>query len=120
MDLIRALSEILAIAGALLIFFAGCTAFIKFILRELRRTSEHSYRRIRDKFTHRMILGLDFLIAADIILSILRPNLEEVIVLAVVVAIRTVLTLSLIKEAKELDSIEEARGGEASPPVPPL
>lgn len=106
-DLLSILSDILAVAGVLLIFFAGIIAFFFFLLRELRQRAEHSYRKIRHDFTHRMILGLDFLIGADIILSVVKGTFEEVIILAVIVAIRIALTLSLIKEAREIETLEQ-------------
>jgi uncharacterized membrane protein len=115
-DVVTILSEILAIAGALIIFYAGVVALILFVIRETKRSTRHAYNRIRDGLTHRLILGLDFLIAADIILTVIRPSLEEVVILAVVVAIRTVLTLSLIKEAKELDALEGVSAQELDPP----
>ena len=48
-----------------------------------------------------LLLGLEFLIAADIVYTILEPNIEEVFVLAVIVLIRTILTYSLDKEVSE-------------------
>ncbi len=48
-----------------------------------------------------LLLGLEFLIAADIVYTILEPNMDEVIILAFIVAIRTVLTYSLDKEVSE-------------------
>jgi uncharacterized membrane protein len=45
---------------------------------------------------------LEFFIAADLITSILQPTLNDVIVLAVIVAIRTVVGYSLNAELSEL------------------
>ncbi|HUV24071.1 MAG TPA: DUF1622 domain-containing protein [Methanomassiliicoccales archaeon] len=106
-ELMTILSDILAVAGVLLIFYAGIMAFILFLLNELRNRTEHSNRKIRHNFTHRMILGLDFLIGADIILTVVKGTLDEVSILAVVVAIRIALTLSLIKEASEIEKLEQ-------------
>jgi uncharacterized membrane protein len=106
-ELMTALSDILAVAGALLIFYAGIMALIFFLMKESGRRAEHSYRKIRHDFTHRMILGLDFLIGADIILSVVKGTFDEVIILAVVVGIRIALTLSLIKEAGEIETLEQ-------------
>jgi uncharacterized membrane protein len=106
-ELMTILSDILAVAGVLLIFYAGLMAFILFLLNELRSRTEHSNRKIRHDFTHRMILGLDFLIGADIILTVVKGTLDEVSILAVVVAIRIALTLSLIKEASEIEKLEQ-------------
>jgi uncharacterized membrane protein len=106
-ELMTILSDILAVAGVLLIFYAGIMAFILFLLKESTRRTKHSSRTIRHDFTHRMILGLDFLIGADIILTVVKGSLEEVSILAVVVAIRIALTLSLIKEASEIEKFEQ-------------
>ncbi len=56
-----------------------------------------------------LLLGLEFLIAADIVYTILEPNMDEVIVLAVIVAIRTVLTYSLDKEVAEGSPIKNSK-----------
>ncbi len=48
-----------------------------------------------------LLLGLEFLIAADIIYTIVEPSMDEVLILAGIVAIRTVLTYSLDKEVSE-------------------
>ncbi len=48
-----------------------------------------------------LLLGLEFLIAADIVHTIVKPSIDEVIVLGAIVAIRTVLTYSLDKEVSE-------------------
>jgi uncharacterized membrane protein len=43
-------------------------------------------------------LGLEFLIAADIIRTIIRPTLEELAILGGIVVIRTVISYFLGKE----------------------
>nr|WP_243686867.1 DUF1622 domain-containing protein [Methanobacterium formicicum] len=73
--------------------------------RELRRSSE-GYNDIRLDFTTKIVLGLEFFIAADLIKSILQPTLNDVIVLAVIVAIRTVVGYSLNSELKELSEVK--------------
>lgn len=62
------------------------------------------YNAIRVDFTSKIVLALEFFIAADLIRTILQPTLNEVIVLAVIVGIRTVVGYSLNKEVKELVS----------------
>jgi uncharacterized membrane protein len=50
-----------------------------------------------------LLLGLEFLIAADIIRTIVKPSLEEVAVLLAIVAIRTVISYFLNKEIERLE-----------------
>ena len=52
----------------------------------------------------KIVLALEFFIAADLIRTVIQPTLDEVIILAVIVAIRTVVGYSLDKEAKDIMS----------------
>ncbi|MFP4171144.1 MAG: DUF1622 domain-containing protein [Methanomassiliicoccales archaeon] len=73
------------------------------VLSEVRGKADRGYHAIRTSFTHRMVLGLDFLIGTDIIATILVPTLEEIVLLASIVGVRSVLAYSLAKEAIDLD-----------------
>ncbi|MGI6545137.1 MAG: DUF1622 domain-containing protein [Fastidiosipilaceae bacterium] len=54
-----------------------------------------------------VLLGLEILIVADIIETIVRPALDDLLRLAAIVAIRTVLSYFLNREIKELEDDEE-------------
>jgi uncharacterized membrane protein len=55
-------------------------------------------------------LGLEFFIAGDLIKTIIEPTFSEITILAVIVAIRTIVGYFLDKESKELEkSIEEGK-----------
>jgi uncharacterized membrane protein len=54
-----------------------------------------------------LLISLDFLVAADLLKSILVPSLTELIILAFVVAIRIVLSWSL---SKEIESYVRQKG----------
>lgn len=56
------------------------------------------FERIRMEFGQRIVLAIEFLIAADLIESILNPTLEELMRLGVIVLIRTVLSYFLTQE----------------------
>ena len=58
--------------------------------------------KIRIDLGRYLLLGLEFLIAADIIRTIVKPSLEEVVVLVAIVAIRTVISFFLNKEIEKL------------------
>ena len=58
--------------------------------------AEPAYRAIRTVFARSILLGLEFLIAADLIRTVaVQPSLENVAVLGLIVLIRTFLSLSL-------------------------
>ena len=62
-----------------------------------------------------VLLSLEILIAADIVESIARPTVEDILKLATVVAIRTVISFFLNKEIRdsELQEKEDADTAEA-------
>ena len=58
----------------------------------------HRREIVRHHFGSYILLGLEFLIAADIIDTIIKPSLQEVAILGSIVAIRTVLSFFLNRE----------------------
>ena len=63
--------------------------------RMVRRRS-HVYRRFRQEVGRAILLGLELLVAADIIRTVaISPTLESVAVLSVIVLVRTLLSFSL-------------------------
>ncbi|MDY9923942.1 DUF1622 domain-containing protein [Methanobacterium sp.] len=104
-DIVYYISYSLALFGAILVFYGGLRAAIKVLSKELLRRS-YEYNDIRLDFTNKIVLGLEFFIAADLIKSILQPTLNDVVVLAVIVAIRTVVGYSLNTELKELSPVK--------------
>jgi uncharacterized membrane protein len=60
------------------------------------RGAEEGYRIVRTVFGRSILLGLEFLVAADIIRTVaVEPSLQNVAVLGVIVLIRTFLSFSL-------------------------
>ncbi|MBN1431611.1 MAG: DUF1622 domain-containing protein [Methanomicrobiaceae archaeon] len=86
--------------GGLLIIYGGIIATGKVLLLETGK-KDYSYNKVRLELTGKIVFGLEFLIAADILATIISPSQEELIMLAVVVIIRTVLGYFLEKEARE-------------------
>jgi uncharacterized membrane protein len=63
---------------------------------QLVRKSPDTYRNFRNQLGRSILLGLEFLVAADIIRTVaVTPNARSVAVLAGIVAIRTFLSFSL-------------------------
>lgn len=58
--------------------------------------AERKYRQLRQDLGRAILLGLEFLVAADIIRTVaISPTLESVLTLGLIVLIRTFLSLSL-------------------------
>ena len=90
--------------GAAVIIFGGIWAIIKVLSGIGRRTLD--YNAVRIDFTSQIMMGLEFFVAGDLIKSILTPSLDEVIILGIIVAIRTVVGYSLNLELKQIDKKE--------------
>jgi uncharacterized membrane protein len=101
-DIIYFFALILGIAGAVLIIYGGLKAIVKVLMLEIKRGS-YTYNQIRRELTDKIVFGLEFLIAADILTTITTPTQQELINLGVVVVIRTILGYFLSKEAAEFN-----------------
>jgi uncharacterized membrane protein len=100
--IVNMVSTIIGIVAVLIITWGAIIIFIDLIKLEIRRFKglKPYYERtiLRHRFGSYLLLGLEFLIAADIILTISQPSLEEIIILASIVGIRTVISYFLDKE----------------------
>ncbi|MFC1964172.1 DUF1622 domain-containing protein [Chloroflexota bacterium] len=106
---IGAIAMLVLVWGVLL----GLIAITRYETHRLRSSaSEISLNEIRHNIGAYLLLGLEFLIAADIIRTIVRPTLEELGILGGIVVIRTIISYFL---AKEVGEKEAKRGYPASP-----
>jgi uncharacterized membrane protein len=75
-----------------------------------------AYRRLRNFSARVLLLGLEFLVAADIVRTVaLQPSIESVAVLGLLVLIRTFLSWSLIVEIEGRWPWQATRGAEDNP-----
>ncbi len=95
-------ASILSYFGAIIIFYGGIRAAIGVISIEILKRNTN-YNDVRLDFTPKILIGLEFFIAADLIKTILEPNFNQVVILAIIVAIRTVVGFSLNREIRELE-----------------
>jgi uncharacterized membrane protein len=83
--------------GAAIMVVGGLGAFALFARAVLRtRTPDSAYADLRRNLGRSILLGLEVLIVADIIRTIIvAPTLESVAVLGIIVVIRIILSFSL-------------------------
>ncbi|WP_142140706.1 DUF1622 domain-containing protein [Acidovorax sp. SLBN-42] len=92
---IEAVGEIVDAIGAAAIVVGIIYAIADAALRSVRRLSP-IYTRFRRVLGRAILLGLELLVAADIIKTVaVTPTLDSVVVLAIIVLIRTFLSWSL-------------------------
>ena len=96
------ISTIIGVGAIVIISWGALLTFFRFVLLEVKRLrgtkTYHEKIILRHQFGSYLLLGLEFLIAADIILTITYPSLEEIGILASIVVIRTVISYFLDKE----------------------
>ncbi len=91
----------IGIFGAIFIVYGAIIAIYQLLKRETR-IQWLSYHDIRWTFTTRILIGLEFFVAADVLKTILEPTYQDLAVLGAIVAIRTVLSYFLGKEMQEM------------------
>ncbi|HKL36458.1 MAG TPA: DUF1622 domain-containing protein [Salegentibacter sp.] len=81
--------------GVLTIFIGSLYSIGKYLVR-LKRTNSEGYLELRQSVGKSILLGLEILIAADIMATVVtKPSLRSVSILGLIVLIRTFLSLSL-------------------------
>ena len=96
-EIVSLLIELLAVA---IIVAAIAYASVRAAREGLKhKTFEDAYGQYKSQLGHSLLLGLEILIAADVIRTVaLEPTLTSVAVLGVLIVIRTFLSWSLILE----------------------
>jgi uncharacterized membrane protein len=93
-DVVSGVVDVVEGVGAGIMVIGALGAFVRFAV--VRGRSENAYEQLRRNIGRVILLGLEVLIIADIIRTIVvEPTLESVAVLAAIVAIRIVLSFSL-------------------------
>jgi uncharacterized membrane protein len=93
-DVVSRVVDVVEGVGAGIMVFGALVAFVRFALA--RHSTENAYQQLREDVGRVILLGLEVLIIADIIQTIVvDPSFESVGVLGIIVAIRIVLSFSL-------------------------
>ena len=98
-EFLTAVSKTIAIIGVVVLSYGVFVTVLKMLPIEVRGLRGIDILRdrseLRQNLGYYLGLGLEFLIASDIVESILKPTLEELTHLGVIVVIRTVISISL-------------------------
>ncbi|MGZ4267890.1 MAG: DUF1622 domain-containing protein [Solirubrobacteraceae bacterium] len=116
-DVVDTVSKVIDGAGVVVVVTGIAVATVAF-LRPQRDAAvkRGSYRRYREQVGRAILLGLEFLVAGDIIRTVaLVPTLEGVTVLAIIVGIRTFLSFTLDVELEGRWPWQQSRAP-ANPP----
>lgn len=104
MEYLRHTSFSIGVLGVLVIVFGVASGLLRFLRSEVLAARgvnvDEERKRLRHLLGYYLLLGLEFLIAADIIDTLMKPSVQDLIVLGAIVLIRTVISHSLNAELK--------------------
>lgn len=106
--ILQAIRYLIELIGSLIIFVGSFSVVCQFVYHLLKRPHDHmlDFDRVRLNLARTIALGLEFIVAADIIQTTTAPDYYTIGLLAAVVAIRTVLNYSISKEIEKLTAEE--------------
>ena len=94
-------------AGIVLIILGGALAVVEWIKIQIvhlrsREKQKSEVQDLRIHFAQKMVLGLEFFLAGDIIRLIATPTVDVLLRVGVIIIIRTILAYFLSREIREL------------------
>jgi uncharacterized membrane protein len=94
----------IGVLGVLVIVFGVTGGLVRLVRAEISaargRDVDEARRRLRHLLGYYLLLGLEFLIAADIIDTLMKPTVQDLIVLGAIIVIRTVISFTLSAELR--------------------
>ncbi len=94
----------IGVLGVLVIVFGVVAGVLRFVRTEFRAAAGANVavdrHHLRHALGYYLLLGLEILIAADIIDTLMKPSVQDLIVLGAIVLIRTVISYSLNAELR--------------------
>jgi len=112
-EILHMTSIVIGIIGVIVIVWGVILITYRLFRTEIKRFKQHSIYHERETLRHQLgsylLLGLEFLIAADIIGTITHPTLNDMAVLGSIVLIRTIISHFLEKEVAEFTPLEKKK-----------
>ncbi|MDT8441840.1 MAG: DUF1622 domain-containing protein [Desulfuromonadales bacterium] len=107
LQLIDGIALLVGVFGVLTIMWGSLKALVRYVRTEYRNFASDQADQttaLRHSFGTDLLLGLEFLIAADILHTLIKPDIESLIILGSIVAIRTVISYFLTREIQRTDA----------------
>jgi uncharacterized membrane protein len=114
-EILHLVSTGIGIVGVSIIVWGVILISFRLLRLEIKRFKQKSIYKQRETLRHQLgsylLLGMEYLIAADIIGTVTHPTLIDMAVLASIVLIRTVISYFLEKEVAEFAPFQEKNKG---------
>ena len=92
-------AELIGLIGVVIMCYGTLRGFVAYI-RSIKSTGK-TITKVRVDIAQQLSLGFEFLVGKDIIETIIRPSLDQLLILAFIVLIRTMIAYILSWEMKE-------------------
>ena len=110
-EILHLTSTVIGTIGVAIMVWGVLLITSRIVRLEIKRFKQKSIYRERETLRHQLgsylLLGLEFLIAADIIGTVTHPTLKDMAVLGSIVLIRTVISFFLEKEVAEFTPVDD-------------
>jgi uncharacterized membrane protein len=110
-DVLEIIGFVIGLIGMGIIVWGASTTLVEFLRLEWRRFKGVNIFKTTEILRHHLgtylLLGLEFLIAADIIHTMAKPDLQGLIILGSIVAIRTIISYFLNRELSRTNHLKE-------------
>jgi uncharacterized membrane protein len=105
-SMLALLLPVLKAVGAFVILWGVCCAAVRLVRMEIKMIRGQEYQQdaalIRQHLGYYLLLGLNFIIALDVVETLLHPSWQELAILAGLVILRTVMGFALQLEMREI------------------
>ena len=105
MEILAHISAAIGIVGIVVIIWGLLVGLLEFVQMEYKRFRGRNICTQREHLRHHigsyLLLGLEILIAADIVHTVYKPTLRDLGILGAIVAVRTVMSFFLNRELSE-------------------
>jgi uncharacterized membrane protein len=95
--------------GALVIVLGVGRTVVVYVLNFLKQECNEEVRALRIRLGQSMVMGLEFLVAADILKTSVSPTWEDILFLAALIGLRTLLNFLLEYELRLLNPQRASR-----------
>lgn len=92
---------------SIVLIAAGIAVGVWKVLENVSRPDIKRYNQARLAFSRYLVLALEFMLAADLVATAVRPTWNDLGILAIVALIRTTLNFFLQREMKEEEAVVE-------------
>jgi uncharacterized membrane protein len=114
MEVVSAISLGIGVIGVAVIVWGSLVSLVELCRVELKRLSGtvscQNRNFVRQHYGFYLLMGLEYMIGADIVRTLVRPTLQELAILGSLVAIRTVTSFFLNREMAQASADDSPVG----------